>query len=48
MIEKFFDLSLNCVGFDRLLVLELEWFVVVILLFALGYQLGYRKGGKRI
>ena len=37
MIEKFLDLSLHCVGFDRLLVLELEWFVVVILLFALGY-----------
>ena len=48
MIEKFLDLSLHCVGFDRLLVLELEWFVVVILLFALGYEWGYRKGGKRI
>ena len=48
MIEKFLDLSLYCVSFDRLLVLELEWFVVVILLFALGYEMGYRKGGKRI
>ena len=48
MIEKFLDLSLNCVSFDRLLVLELEWLVIVILLFALGYEMGYRKGGKRI
>ena len=48
MLEKFLDLSLHCVSFDRLLVLELEWFVVVILLCALGYEMGYRKGGKRI
>ena len=48
MLDAVLTGSLNCVGFDRLLVLEIEWSVIVVLFFTLGYVMGIRrKGGKR-